>query len=199
MIEKFINEDQDEKSVEKLYAKIIDLITTGEEIIYFAIQKKPAITISPESIVLTNKRLFICRPKSLGFKMEFEDFYWKDILSCHIKEELFGSVFSLKTISETEISVEFIPKVQARKLYQFAQEKEEEMIEYRRQRDLESKRAENNSSFLVQNPILETQVPKNEEKDENFLALEKLKKLLDSNLISQEDYSKKKEEILSRI
>lgn len=37
--------------------------------------------------------------------------------------------------------MDYLPKAQARRLYQFAQGKEEEMGEYRRQRDLEDKRA----------------------------------------------------------
>ena len=34
MIEKFLNEEQDPKAVEKVYLRLVDLLTTGEEILH---------------------------------------------------------------------------------------------------------------------------------------------------------------------
>ena len=39
MIEKFLADEQDPRAVEKVYERLIDLLTTGEEIIYIAVQK----------------------------------------------------------------------------------------------------------------------------------------------------------------
>ena len=39
MIEKFLNEEQDPKTVEKIYIRLADLLSTGEEILYIAVQK----------------------------------------------------------------------------------------------------------------------------------------------------------------
>ena len=40
MIEKFLNDQQDPKAIEKVYGRLVDLLTTGEEILYIATQKK---------------------------------------------------------------------------------------------------------------------------------------------------------------
>ena len=37
---------------------------SNEEIGYIAVQKKPAVTIFPDSIVVTNKRIILCKPKT---------------------------------------------------------------------------------------------------------------------------------------
>jgi len=40
MIDKFLTDEQDPKAVEKIYLRLADLLSTGEEIIYIAVQKK---------------------------------------------------------------------------------------------------------------------------------------------------------------
>ena len=40
MIDKFLTDEQDPKAVEKVYLRLVDLLTTGEEIYYIAVQKK---------------------------------------------------------------------------------------------------------------------------------------------------------------
>ncbi len=64
IIKKFLNEEQDPKSVEKLMEKVSGLLTSDEEVEYIAVQKKPAVTILPDSIVVTNKRVILCKPKN---------------------------------------------------------------------------------------------------------------------------------------
>ena len=57
-IDSFLSDEQDPKAVEKVISKLNDLLTTGEEIIYLAVQKKPAVNLLPDSIAITNKRIF---------------------------------------------------------------------------------------------------------------------------------------------
>ncbi|MEN0083066.1 PH domain-containing protein, partial [Flavobacterium lindanitolerans] len=78
-IKKFLNEEQDPKAIEKITSKLTDLLMKNEEIGYIGVQKKPAITVFPDSIVLTNKRIIICKPKNLGLSMDFTDYTWDDI------------------------------------------------------------------------------------------------------------------------
>src|ERR1700710_2525963 len=145
MIEKFLNEEQDPKTVEKIYLRLADLLTTGEEILYIAVQKKPIVNILPDCIALTNKRILFFTPANLGLSIKFVDFVWKDIHDVYIKEEIIGAIFSVRTTNGGEMGVDYLPKVQARKLYQYAQERKEEEREARRQRELEEKRAESGS------------------------------------------------------
>ncbi len=119
---KFLNEEQDPKAIEKITSKLNDLLMKGEEIGYIAVQKKPAITVFPDSIVLTNKRIIICKPKNLGLSMDFTDYTWDDIAGAFVKENILGSEFSFNTNTDLSISIDYIPKIQARKIYTYAKE-----------------------------------------------------------------------------
>lgn len=198
-LKKYLNEEQDQKAVEKILHKVMGLLTNGESIEYIAVQKK-AINLSPDCIALTNKRIIFCRPKTLGLSMDFQDYLWKDIANCHMKEGIMGATFSIQTVRRGYNMMDYLPKAQARKLYQYAQEREEEMIEYRRQRELEDKRAAAGGGIVVNNALPVNEIKDNSSEDNNPLAaLGKLKSLLDANLVSQEEFDRKKEEILSRL
>lgn len=121
-IKSFLNEDQDPKAIEKITAKLETLLMKNEEVGYIGVQKKPAITVFPDSIVLTNKRIIMCKPKNLGLSMDFVDYDWDDIAGVFVKENILGSEFSFSTQTELVINIDYIPKNQARKLYTFAKE-----------------------------------------------------------------------------
>lgn len=212
MIDKFLNDEQDPKTVEKVYLRLTDLLTTGEEILYIAVQKKPLVNILPDCIALTNKRVLFFEPANLGLSIKFVDFVWKDIIDVYTKEEIIGAIFSVKTTGGAEMGVDYLPKVQARKLYQYAQERKEAEREARRLRDLEEKRAESGSLQFeapaamaafqpVAQPAPAPAVVIHEEPiqkpDELTEKLKKLRTLFDNGLISQEEYNAKKLELLS--
>jgi hypothetical protein len=121
-LKKFLNEEQDPKAIEKITSKLNDLLMKGEEVGYIGVQKKPAITVLPDSIVLTNKRIILCKPKNLGLSMDFTDYNWDDIQGAFVKENILGSEFSFQTKTDLTISIDYIPKTQARKIYTFAKE-----------------------------------------------------------------------------
>jgi deoxyribodipyrimidine photolyase len=217
MIEKFLNDQQDPKAIEKVYSRLVDLRTTDEEILYIAVQKKPVVNILPDCIALTNKRILFFTPANLGLSMKFVDFVWKDVVDVQTKEEILGAVFSVKTANGAEMGVDYLPKIQARKLYQYAQERKEAEREARRLRDLEEKRAESGAMHFdapvapafqapapapVAPPVPEpVHVPEPvavaPKPDELTEKLQKLKKLFDHGLISQDEYNHKKMELLN--
>ncbi|RYU91268.1 hypothetical protein EWM62_04830 [Mucilaginibacter terrigena] len=218
MIDKFLRDEQDPKAVEKVHSRLVDLLTTGEEIIYIAVQKKPIVNLFPDCIAITNKRLLFFTPANLGLSIKFVDFVWKDIVDVYTKEEIIGAVFSAKTTIGTEMGVDYLPKVQARKLYQYAQERKEAEREARRLRELEEKRAESGAVNIdhtshagfqppvQQQPVAAPATPtpppapvvqEEPKKDELTEKLKRLKTLFESGLISQEEYNHKKLELLS--
>lgn len=214
MIEKFLNDEQDPKAVEKIYLRLTDLLTHGEEVQYIAVQKKPLVNFFPDCIALTNKRILFFTPANLGLTIKFIDFVWKDIIDVYTKEEIIGAIFSVKTTNGAEMGVDYLPKVQARKLYQYAQERKEAEREARRLRDLEEKRAESGSiqfenaarsiapqSATEAEPIQTPAaiVQENQKPDELTEKLKKLKMLFDNGLISQEEYNHKKLDLLSEL
>ncbi len=213
MIEKFLHDEQDPKAVEKVYQRLNDLLTTGEEIIYIAVQKKPLVNLFPDCVALTSKRVIFFTAANLGLTIKFIDFVWKDIVDVYTKEEIIGAIFSVRTTNDSEMGVDYLPKVQARKLYQYAQERKEAEREARRLRDLEEKRAESGAvqfenavPFAVQAPIQAPEpvhVPapviheEIEKPDELTEKLKKLKILFDKGLISIDDYNHKKMDLLN--
>lgn len=196
---KFLNEEQNPKVVEKLMSKVTGLLTSGEEVEYIAVQNKPIVNLSPDCITLTNKRVIFCRPSNLGLSMNFQDYLWKEIADCHMKEAILGAVFSIKTIRGQLNMLDYLPKAQARKLYQFAQGKEEEMAEYRRQRELEDKRAAAGGGITVNTNAPATPHLQDKKEEDPLIVLQKLKTLLESEIISKEEFEAKKEQILSRM
>jgi hypothetical protein len=211
MTDKFLNDQQDPKAVEKVYTRLVDLLTTGEEIIYIATQKKPLVNILPDCVALTNKRVLFFTPANLGLSIKFIDFVWKDVIDVVIKEEIIGAIFTIKTTNGGEMGVDYLPKVQARKLYQYAQQRKEDEREARRLRDLEEKRAESGSINFGEHANGQSQaavptpepvvaappVQETSKQDELTEKLKKLKTLFENGLISQEEYNAKKLELLS--
>jgi hypothetical protein len=121
-LKKILNEDQDPKSIEKITSKLENLLMSNEEVGYIAVQKKPAVTIFPDSVVVTNKRIILCKPKNLGLSMEFIDYDWDDIAGSFVKEGILGSDFTFATKSDLTHTIDYLPKNQARKLYTYAKE-----------------------------------------------------------------------------
>ncbi|HVW98797.1 MAG TPA: PH domain-containing protein [Mucilaginibacter sp.] len=221
MIEKFLSDEQDPKAVEKIYLRLADLLTTGEEILYIAVQKKPIVNLFPDCVALTNKRVLFFTPANLGLTIKFVDFVWKDIVDVYTKEEIIGAIFSIKTTNGAEMGVDYLPKVQARKLYQYAQERKEMEREARRQRELEEKRAESGAMHFehtapsFQQPEVQSRQPEvvqlpevvatstpapapdAPKPDELTEKLKKLRMLFENGLISQEEYNAKKLDLLS--
>lgn len=225
-LKKFLNEEQDPKAIEKITSKLNDLLMKNEEIGYIAVQKKPAITVFPDSIVVTNKRIIICQPKNLGLSMNFTDFTWDEVEGTFMKENILGSEFSFSTKTQIQVSIDYIPKIQARKISTYAKEQLdllknpattpteeiktqapafsiEENIE-----EVETEEVTNYAEIMpaVSNyvePIAENSSTSTEKlssdltQDELFAKLQNYKKLLDNGLILQGEYDALKKEILS--
>ncbi|WP_421941357.1 PH domain-containing protein [Pedobacter sp.] len=211
-IDRFLSDEQDPKAVEKVIGKLNDLLTTGEEILYLAVQKKPAVNLLPDCIAITNKRIFYCEPGNLGLTMNFKDISWKSVKEVSFKEEFFGSKFICVPQHGENIVTEFIPKVQARKLHQAANQQLEEYKELLRQQKLEENRAtaspvSSNAQSIADIPVPEPSAPEpiqiaeviEEPEDETTLKLRKLKTLYDKHLITQEEYEAKKANILDSL
>lgn len=225
-LKKILNEDQDPKAIEKITAKLSNMLMSNEEVGYIAVQKKPAVTIFPDSIVVTNKRIILCKPKNLGLSMEFIDYDWDDIAGTFVKEGLLGSDFTFSTKTELTQTVDYLPKNQARKLYTYAKEQldllknpaiKTAIVEENLQTEdivtesfVEEVETEEVTSFaeilpvaqLVPDTEMESPVTQGEKslkdfsKEELFEKLQNYKKLLDNGLILQVEYDKLKTEIL---
>lgn len=215
-IDRFLSDEQDPKAVEKVIGKLNDLLTSGEELLYLAVQKKPAVNLLPDSIAISNKRIFYCEPGNLGLTMNFKDISWKNVKEVSFKEEFFGSKFICVPQHGENIVTEFIPKMQARKLHQAANEQLNNFNETLRQQKLEESRTANNNApvepqsffkapleieeaVVVPEPIAPAAAFVEEQEDETTLKLRKLKTLYDKQLITLDEYESKKSAILDSL
>jgi hypothetical protein len=215
LLRSFLNEDQDPAAVARVIERLQQLCTPEETILYIAVQKKPVVTFKPISVALTTKRVIIFRPKAMGLGLSFEDYAWRTVANIHISEEILGSTFSVQLTNNVRAFVDCLPKAQARKLYQFGQQMEEQMHSHRRDLMLEERRAGaggvnvnvNNALSPIPAPTanptpfgVTPMLPASPQAatPDAVEVLQKLKFLLDQGLISQADYDSKKAEIMSR-
>ena len=191
----FLGDEQDPSAVAKMVAKAKDLLTSGEQIEYIAVQKKPLVNIAPDGILLTNKRFMIVRPKLLG--MTFQDYIWRDIGNVHMSEQMLTATITCAVTGGAPLKIDSIPKKQARKIYGIAQEKEERVREERRMRDMEEKRAAA-GGITIAGPGHGSAVAA-PAADDPMAVLGKLKSMLEAGLIQPQEYEAKKAEILARM
>jgi len=201
-LKKFLNEEQDPKAIEKITSKLNDLLMKNLE------------------------RIIICQPKNLGLSMNFTDFTWDEIEGTFVKENILGSEFSFSTKTQIQASIDYIPKIQARKIFTFAKEQLDllknpatnstedikiQVPEFSPEEIVEEVETEEVVSFAeimpaVSNyaePMVENTSSSTEKltsdlsQDELFAKLQNYKKLLDNGLILQGEYDAFKKEILS--
>ena len=165
-LKSILNEDQDPKAIEKIAAKLDTLLMKNEEVGYIGVQKKPAITVLPDSIVMTNKRIIMCKPKNLGLSMDFIDYDWEDIAGTFVKENILGSEFSFATKTELVISIDYIPKNQARKLHIYAKEHLESLKNPIVETPIVDELVENKADFDVASTVFEPEIIEEMETEE---------------------------------
>lgn len=214
-LKKILNEDQDPKSIEKITSKLEGLLLHNEEIGYIAVQKKPAITVFPDSVVVTNRRIMVCKPKNLGLSIEVLDHDWKDVAGVFIKENILGTDFSFSTNTNAGLTIEYLPKNQARKLYTFSKNQidliqnpvtkpEETPVVEETVETIETEEITNYAEIMPmqetvmvqETAIVSDNIYANMTKDQLFEKLQNHKKLLDNGLILQGEYDALKKEIL---
>ncbi|MGY1459011.1 PH domain-containing protein [Luteimonas sp. A534] len=196
-IKQFLSDEQDESAVRKILPKVSELLTKDETVEYIAVQKKLVVNLSPDAIVLTNKRFILVQPSMFG--MKFQDFPWREVDNVHMSEQMLGATLTCKTTTGKTVALESLPKKQARRVYSYAQQIEEQAYEKRQQVELEKMRA--SAGGVVLHAPVAAQLPAAAAipAEDPLAALAQLKRLLDAELITPEEFAGKKAEILARL
>lgn len=183
-IDRYINDGQDPKVVEKILLKLQDMLASeSEDIIYIAVQKRPGLTLFPDSIALTTERIFLCRSTKLGLATDFEILRWNLIDHISFKEGILGAKVTVTPSHGEPLEMGSIPKNQVRKLYQLGVDA--------LKASLHEKQTEGTDHLAIPRAA--------EQDDELTLKLKKLKSLFDRQLITQVEYDNKKNELLSQL
>jgi hypothetical protein len=192
-------DNQEPTIVEQAHNRASGMLTRGEEILYIAVQHRPVLNLTPEYVVLTSKRFIIFRPKLLG-GMAFEDFPWLTLWDATLKEGMLGSSLSFRLMNRL-VTVDHLPKAQARALYRYCQEQEEHARTQRRAMELEERRASAGGVVVQTSPTPQSlpTAPPTQPTDDPVAVLGKLKQLLDAGLVTQSEYDAKKAEVLGRL
>lgn len=194
-IEDYCEDGQPPKAIHRAFDRIEEFLKDDEDVEYIAVQHNPINPLDnmdPGFVVATPRRLMICRPKLFG-RMEFRSFHWYDVAHLRLTDKIGGTTISFRTTGGEMISVDLIPKAQARHLYVVAQQCEEMAREERRKRiALEQSRARAQAQLRMAGPATPVTA-----KGDPVSRLRRLKEMLDQGLITQEDYAAKKREFLS--
>ncbi|MCX6678988.1 MAG: PH domain-containing protein [Methanothrix sp.] len=169
----------------------VNEILTSEESIIFSVSQTSIAGLKPDTVVLTNKRFILYHPGLLGCK--FDDFLWRDLINVKLNEGIMGAKLTFEA-KNNKITVDKLPKTEARKAYSIAQEKEQEANENRRQRQMQEDSAK--AGHIVVGNVGAGNQPTTVA-DDPMAKLTKLKNMFDAGLITQEEYDKKKAEILA--
>ena len=199
LVQRLTAEQQDPTVVAAIVDRVQQILSSSEEILYVAVQQKPVINWFPDSVVLTTRRVILYRPKMLG-RVDFQDFIWRDLRDVHLSENIIGSTITLKTVKGQSIALDYLPKAQSRVAYRIAQEREEEVFEERRTRDMEEKRAAAGGVFIQNQVPTMPSTPSTPVASQNvdpFQKLQQLKQMLDAGLIEAAEFDRKKSEILA--
>jgi len=190
--EHYLSDDQDPKTAEKILGKLGDMLTSDEAVIYLAIQKKPAVTLIPDFIAVTNKRIVFRIMKKWEIANNYITFTWAKVKEVSFKEAFFSSKFIIIPKKGENIAIDYIPKVQAGKLFQFCNEQ----IEKLKSTPSEPETTLLNDNFDEDSTGVSTI---KDIEDDLTQKLKKLKILFEKQLISQEEYERKKADILSQL
>ncbi len=179
---------------EKIRDGILAILTATEVIEYIAIQSKP-IAIKPDAVVVTNRRMIFYRPKLLG-RFDFDDHLWLHLYNAHLAQNMLGSTFSATTMTGQQISMGYLDKDAAAKIYRIAQQREEEAIEVRRSRAMEESAA-GATNISVQAPA--APLPAANDTNSPVERLRQLKEMLELELITQQEFNDRKTEIIAEL
>lgn len=207
-IGRFMADGQDPSMICKLAERVDSICTRDEHPLYMAVQQRPMMNVSPDAIVLTNRRVIIFRQKVLG-RLQFVDVLWLNVADVHMAEDMLGATISIRGINDKLEQISHLPKSQARKIYRIAQDMEEKMVEVRRERAMEERRA-GAMNVTVNNDLSEVvklatsgihtgHHADTSASDDPLKLLKSLKAMLDGDLISQDEYDQKKKQILERM
>jgi hypothetical protein len=201
-----ISDGQDATMVLTIAERVRSILISSEILRFIVIQERPLVNISPDAVAITNRRLVFYRPKLLG-RFTFEDYLLFDLYDAHLKQGFLTSTFSARHTSGRFVTMEWLPKGPAIKLYRIAQEMEEEARRARIQLDMELRRAgasQVNVSTAPPPPppapifearVVESSAPANDP----MQRLKTLKEMLDGGLISQADFDARKKQILAEL
>jgi hypothetical protein len=187
--------DQQDAAIQSVAAEVARIMTSHEEIVYIARQNLMALSTSPDSVVATTNRVIFYRPSILG-QASFQDFLWQDVERVEVIQGMLSSRFLVETVEGEQIELGELDKEQAKRLYGYCQQMEQEWREKRRIREIEEARARS-GGIVIGGMAGVGGAPG--EREDAVQKLARAKAMLDQSLISEAEYDSLKAKILSEM
>ena len=191
--QRFTIQKQRPEVVIKVIERVSQILTEREELVYIAVQQRLILNWFPDCIVLTSQRMILYQPKILG-RVDFTDYIWRHIHNTKLQENIFGATLSFLAGDGTLVSLDCIPKEQARMLYRHAQAAEEATAEERRLRRMEEDRAKAGGVQIMQQ--IGTGGP---QPNDPVQKLQQIKQLLEAGMLTQAEYDQKRAAIIAQL
>lgn len=166
---------------------IQSMLLRGEQVLFKAKQsrlKPGGSKLTPNTIYVTNQRIMFRNPKFLGLKKDYIDVFYRDINQIRLKKGVFSTEIQVSSrFQDSPITLPAVDK------------KDAEQIGGYIRKGIEKQLPGQNISDISSSPkIIEaTQVK------DPIIQLEKIGKLKESGIISEEEFEMKKKELLEKI
>lgn len=121
-ISHFVDDGQDRSKVAECFREVSQVLVSGEDIYYIALQEKAGLLSKARtSVVMTNKRLFLLHERRGG--NELESHRWDSVTNTLMKDEGHGlATFSVLLNREKRLDVPHLPTAQVHRLFKLFQE-----------------------------------------------------------------------------
>ena len=186
---------QDPAIIDKVAERVTAILSSNEELLYIAIQQRPLVNWFPDCVVLTSRRVITYHPKLLG-RVDMSDYIWRKVQNARLQENMVGSTLIFDITNGETVSIDYLPKEQARELYRFAQEQEESATEERRLRRMEEDRAKAGGVHIMQQIGTHGTSPNTTPAADPIQKLQQLKQLLEAGLLTQVEYDLKRADVV---
>lgn len=193
-----VDPDQSSDSLQRVARDVSGILTSGEEILYIALQNVTALSFKKDSAVATSNRLILHRPGVFG-TMNFGDYLWEDVRNVKLAEGMVSSSIDIELTDGRSENLGGLDKSQARRFYAIAQQKEQEWREKRRIRDMEEARARAGGVQFAMPSIPPTGAAPSAAAEDPVERLAKAKAMLDQGLISDAEYETLKAKIIASL
>ena len=194
-MESFASDEQSESKVRRVWERVSPLLVPGETIEHLVVQTMAAMTVLPGALVLTNHRALFASGGLI--RLAFNDLKWRFLMDAHLSHGLMGSTVNLLDVHNRRWEIAHLPKVAASHAYAYAQTIEDLATAFRRDLHLEETRAAARGVAVTNQEKEVSLSPSPAESIEQTLV--RLKKLLDNQLITQEEFEAKRAEVLNRL
>lgn len=193
----FLGDGQKKKLVRMILKTMGKIAEPDEELLYIATQRKPIPDLTPEALALSNQRIFIFEKGH--FKCQYDDFLLNSVLIPKLRTGLFFSHITFSVGAGEVHGVCFLPKIQARKIFQLMDSR---MNEIRAGHNSMSKTTfQSVATTPVEDLTPPVSVPPELREHEQAILhrLETLKQMLENDLITQDDFEVKKRNLIDQL